>query len=157
MALKGEREIVWDDIKGTCESVAEPGVGLCYKTTGSGIGMGDSRNKYDLYANPSGQKPAGILMTNVVNIDLTRFHVNFLKDEVQKGNPVRTLKQGRLVTNMISGTPAMGDTAYLTTNGNFTPTVSSTGGTAATPKMGMFDTPKDADGYAAVLVGLPIV
>jgi hypothetical protein len=155
MALKGNGYTVEDDISMTCESVAERGVGLVIKTAGSGIALGDSRNKADLVANPSGYKPAGLLFNDVVDYDVTRYHGNFHKNETRKSFPCHLIRKGRYTTNKVSGTPAPGDPAYLTTNGQFTPTVSSTGGTVATPKVGSFFSGKDADGYATIDINLP--
>src|SRR6185436_13517552 len=53
----------------------------------------------------SGTLPAGLLMQDVVNKDLTQTHVNFQKDEVQKGSKVVLMTKGTAVTNAISGTP----------------------------------------------------
>jgi hypothetical protein len=58
---------------------------------------------------------------------------------------------------LASGTsPAAGGVAYLTSNGEVTPTVSSTGGLVATPKVGVFAGAKDENGYVTIDVNLPI-
>ncbi len=158
MALKGDRVIIETDITLTCESVASRGVVLCLKTgaDGSGVAIGDKAGAADLIASPSGYKVAGLLLNDVVNVDLTRQHLNFHKDERQISTRCTLLKKGRVTTDKISGTPTAGATAYLTTNGNLTPTVSATGGVAATPKVGVFAGGKDEAGFAAVDVNLPI-
>ncbi len=150
MALKSDRLPIFEDISGTCESVASPGVGLVIKTSGSGVAMGDSAALYDLVTDPSGYKFAGVLLASVVNIDQTRFHRNFLKDEYQIGMKVPVGKIGRWTTDKISGSPTAGDVAYLTTSGAFTPTKSATGGVAATPRCGVFHGAKDEDGFATI-------
>lgn len=155
MALKGNRNIIDTDISFTLSDVAAPGVGLVYSTAGSGIALGDSAGAVSLSASPSGSTFAGILLTNVVDIDETRYHRNFMKDEVTTGDKVTVLKMGWVITDKISGTPTVGNKAYLTTNGNFTPTVSSTGGIVATPYAGRFESGKDEDGYARISVNLP--
>jgi hypothetical protein len=156
MALKGDRKIIETDITMTCESVAERGVTLVHKTSGSGIALGESAGQADLLS-PSGKIVAGMLLNDVVNIDTTRYHTNFHKDETLIGARCTLLRKGRLTTNKISGTPAVGDTAYLTTSGNLTPTVSATGGVAATPKVGQFRSIKDERGYVTVDINLPVV
>jgi hypothetical protein len=155
MALKGERVILETDITLTCQSATNRGVVLCYKTSGSGVNLGESAGAADLMANPSGFVPAGLLLGDVVNIDLTRYHLNFHKDEVQVGMRVNLLRKGRVTIDGISGTPAVGDTAYLTTNGNLTNTLSATGGLKATPKVGQFQSIKDENGFATVDINLP--
>jgi hypothetical protein len=157
MALKGDRIVIVDDISLTCESATARGVGLCYKTGGSGVALGDKAGQADLYANPSGQTPAGVLLNDVVNVDVTRYHMNFHKDETLISNRCVILKKGRITTDQISGTPTVGNTAYLTTNGQFTPTVSSTGGLVATPKVGQFVGSKDEAGFACIDINLPVI
>lgn len=155
MALKGDRVIIETDISLTCESVAERGVILCKHTDGSGAAIGDLAGKADLYASASGKKPAGLLMGDVVNVDLTRYKLNQHKDEVPVGNRVTLLRKGSVVTNKVTGTPAFGDKAYLTSNGVLTPTLSSTGGLVATPLIGEFKGGLDEAGYVKVDINLP--
>jgi hypothetical protein len=155
MALKADRFEQETDITMTCPSVASRGVGLCVKTSGSGVALGDSASVCDLFASPSGQVFAGVLMNDVVNIDLTRYHINFHKDEVPINYRVRLLRKGWVITDQISGTPTVGQTAYLTTNGQFTPTLSATGGLVATPKAGRFESIKDASGFVKLAVNIP--
>lgn len=156
MALRGDRNIVETDISFTCDDVAAPGVGVCYHTAGSGIAIGDMSGKVKLASNPSGLVFAGILLTEVVDIDTTRFHTNFMKDQVDQGNKVTVLKKGWVITNKIStGGTSAGDKAYLTSDGSFTKTVSSTGGIAQTPFAGRFDALADEDGYQKISINLP--
>lgn len=157
MALKGDRVVIETDITLTCETATERGVVLVHKTAGSGIGLGASAGKADFVASASGQKVAGLLLNDVVSIDETRYHRNFHKDEMKVGERCTLLKKGRVTTNKIVGTPTVDDIAYLTSSGQLTPTISSTGGLVATPKVGKFASGKDADGYAAVDINLPIV
>jgi hypothetical protein len=157
MALKGDRYEFETDISRTCESATERGVVLCGLTAGSGAALGATAGKADLMADPSGKVPAGMLMNDVVSVDETRYHRNFQKDEHKVGERCRLLRKGWVVTNKISGTPTDGATAYLTTNGQVTPTLSATGGLVATPKVGQFRGIKDEDGYAKVDINLPVV
>lgn len=156
MALKGDRSILDDNITLTCESVAERGVTLVHKTAGSGVAIGATAGEADLVANPSGYKVAGMLYHDVVNIDETRYHRNFHKDETKVGERCRLITKGKLTTDKVTGTPTPGATAYLTTNGVLTPTLSTTGGLVATPKVGVFEGAKDENGFATVSLNLPI-
>ncbi len=156
MALRGDRLVVETDISFTMDDVAAPGVGVCYHTVGSGIGLGDMSGKVRLMSDPSGGVFAGILLTNVVDIDETLYHRNYHKDEVTTGDKVTVLKKGWVVTNKVSsGGTAAGDKAYLTSSGQFTKTVSTTGGVVATPFAGRFDSIVDEDGYARISINLP--
>lgn len=157
MALKGDRSIIETDITLTCESVAERGVVLVHKSgaAGSGVAIGAKAGQADLVANPSGYKVAGLLINDVVDVDITRYHTNFHKDERLVGERATLLKKGRVTTNKVSGSPNPGDVAYLTTNGQLTPTLSATGGLVATPKVGTFAGAKDENGFAAVDINLP--
>ncbi len=162
MALLQDRVIIETDIYHTCPTATQRGVVLTEGTSGSGVGIGDSAGVADFpggstSASPSGYRVAGLLLNDMVNIDLTRYHLNFQKDEVQVGNRCTLLRKGRVTTNAIAGgvTPVVGDAAYLTTAGNLTNTKSTTGGLAATPKVGEFRTGLDENGYATVDVQLP--
>ena len=156
MALKSDRSTIETEITRICPSVAERGVVLVTTTSGSGTAIGDRAGVADLVTNPSGYRVAGLLMSNVVNIDLTRFHLSFHNDERQIGSKVTLLRKGRVTTNKVTGTPTDGATAYLTANGVLTPTRSATGGDVATPKVGVFAGAEDEDGYATVDFNLPI-
>jgi len=159
MALKGNRNVIETDISMTCDVATERGVVLVSNTSaiGSGVALGDSRTSATLVLNPSGRAVTGMLMNDVVTLDQTRYQRNWHKDEMVVGEPVNQLRKGQVTTNKVTGTPTYGSTAYLTTSGVLTPTVSSTGGTVATPKVGMFAGKLDADGYAKVDINLPIV
>lgn len=158
MALKPDRFILATDITKTCESVTERGVVLVHKPNfgGSGVALGDRAGKADLVTNPSGYKVAGLLLNDVIDIDVTRYRLCAHKDEKLVGERCTLLRKGRVVTNKVTGTPSEGATAYLTANGVLTPTLSATGGLVATPKVGAFAGAKDEDGYAAVDIDLPI-
>ncbi len=158
MALKGDRTIIETDITQTVASVASRGVVLCYATTGSGAALGDTAGGVDLYASASGKVVAGLLLNDVVNVDETRYHRNFHKLEQLITERSTLLRKGRVVTDQVANvTIVAGDTAYLTSNGQLTNAVSSTGGLVATPKVGKFASKRDQDGFAAVDVNLPIV
>ena len=100
--------------------------------------------------------PVGILLNDVVNLDLTRQHINWHKDEVQKGGKVTVLKKGWVVTNLIAGTPAAGLGAFVDDG---TAGYIATAAEVADGKyiqIGRFMSTKDEDGYAKVEVNLPM-
>lgn len=151
MALKGDRIEFLSDISYFMNSVAERGgIVSLSGTGGSGAAMDQSANLVAEVANPSGSKPVGVLLQDVVNIDLTRQHLNHFKNEVQKGGKVAVLRQGYVVTNKIQGTPTAGSPAYVGHSG----LISATNVGSATV-IGEFRSSKDQDGYAKVEVNLP--
>jgi hypothetical protein len=166
MALKGDRHELQVDVAYFNNDVSERGVILVYGQGGgsgslasvpsaSGAAMDNAQAVVSLAANPSGLTPAGLLLNNQVNIDQTRQHINFMRDEMIVGGKCALLRQGWVVTNKVTGSPAAGNKAYLTANGNLTPTLSATGGLKATPQVGEFMGALDESGFVKVAVHLP--
>lgn len=157
MALKSDRIEAYTDISYFCnDTTAERGVIAVHSTGGSGVAMDDSLAVVTtVIANPSGQLPAGLLLNDVVNLDLTRQHINWHKDEVQTGSKVTLLRQGQVTTNsVVSGVaPTIGQDAYFGVNGKLT-NVSSAGATSSGVKVGRFLSVKDADGYIKVDINI---
>lgn len=164
MALKGDRFEGIHDIKHFMNEVAERGGVASVSTAGSGSALDQSANLVTYKASGSGAKPVGILLNDMVNKDQTRTHINYQKNEIQKGGKVTLLKQGWVVTNYIHPqvTPAGGETAYVGASGYIT-NLSTAGGAIASGAaeasrvlaIGEFETGKDEDGYATVFVNLP--
>ncbi len=164
MALKGDRYEFQTDISFfVTAAVATRGGVMSYVTGGSGAALDQAQAVVAYAAASSGAKPAGVLMNDVVNYDLTRQHINFAKDEVQLGNKVRLLKKGFIVTNNITGTPVVGDSAYMTSSGNFLPYNTIAAGASnflqspnplLYPLCGTFLSSKDEDGYAKVEINI---
>lgn len=149
MALKPDRKYtVGTDISYFMNEVATRGIIVVHSTGGSGAAMDD--NSATVVAPTStGGIPAGLLLNDVVNLDLTRQHINWHKDEVQLGGKVALLRQGYVVTNSVASgvEPAIGQDAYFTTSGNLTNNDNSV-------KVGRFLSLKDADGYIKVEINL---
>jgi hypothetical protein len=151
MALKSDRIEAYTDISFFCnDTIAERGGIMVFNTVGSGVAMDDSSAVVTYAASQSGKVPAGLLLNDVVSLDLTRQHINWHKDEVQTGSKVTLLRQGQVTTNLIvSGvSPGVGSAAYVGANGYLT-TVSTN-----SVKVGTFLSSKDADGYAKVDINL---
>jgi hypothetical protein len=157
MALKSDRIEAYTDISYFCtDASAERGAIAVHVTGGSGVAMDDSGAVVTtVVASPSGKLPAGLLMNDVVSLDLTRQHINWHRDEVQTGSKVTLLRQGQVTTNMVvSGvTPAVGQDAYFGVNGKLT-NVSTVGATSSGVKVGRFMSVKDADGYVKVDINI---
>lgn len=157
MALKPDRSEDVTRIPFFMNEVAERGGMVVLNGAPTGVAMDSALNLVTYAANPSGKVPIGILLNDMVNIDLTRQHINYYKNEVQKGGKVTILRAGYVHTNMIhpTGTPTAGADAYLADSGLFsTSTRALTLNSSATP-VGKFMTGKDSDGYAQVEINLP--
>lgn len=154
MALRPDRWIIEEDITQACHTVTNRGVILCYSTSNSGVAVGGPGN-VEAFASPSGKTPAGMLLDDCVSVDETQYHRNFHKDQIVLDEKCCLVKKGRLVTNMIFGTPAVGGTAYLHGTGFISTSVHGGGGTVATPKIGQFASIKDELGYVAIDIMLP--
>ena len=148
MALKGDRNVLETDISFFINVTAEKGQLVSLSTGASGAGM-DNSAALATTASGDGTDPLGIILNDVVDIDQTRQHINWHKDEVQKGGKCTILRKGTIVTDQVTGTPAAGDTAYV----NASATVGAQVGSSAA--VGKFLSSKDADGYAKVAINLP--
>ena len=154
MALKSDRNELQTDISFFMNETATRGGVVSISTGGSGAAMDQGAALVTLTA-ASGKAPIGILLNDVVNLDLTRQHINQHKDEVQKGGKVSILKKGYVVTNKISGTPTAGVAAFVDdgTAGNIATDAEIADGKKII--IGRFMSSKDEDGYAKISVNLP--
>ena len=151
MALRPDRNEHLTDLSFFMNETAERGIIVVHSTGGSGAAMDDSNAKVIAPATTvSGKNPAGLLLNDVVNLDLTRQHINFHKDEVQQGNKVLLLRRGTVVTDQISGTPTVGAKAYFVVGG----TLSASNQDSVSTQVGRFLSVKDADGYAKVEINI---
>jgi len=153
MALKSDRIELLTDISFFMNTTAERGgvAGVAVGgTAGSGVSMDDANAVVAYVAAVSGTRPIGVLLNDVVNLDLTRQHINWHKDEVQVGGKVTLLRVGQVTTDrLVSGiTPTAGTPAYVGVSGLV--------GTSSTNsvQIGTFLSGKDADGYAKVSVNI---
>ena len=157
MALKPDRVEHLTDLSFFMNETGERGKIVFYDIAqlGSGAAMDNANQRVvngtgspaldDSYLN----RAAGILLNDVVNLDLTRQHLNFHKDEVQQGSKVLLLKRGTIVTNSFSGTPTAADVGkplYVSPNGWMGAHAVGNGG----PRVGRLLSIKDEDGYAKV-------
>lgn len=148
MALKSDRTELFTDISFFMNATGERGSVLVHSTAGSGAAMDDA-NAQVVRSNSQSGLPAGILLNDVVDLDLTRQHVNFHKDEMQVGGKVTILRQGTVVTNLISGTPTVGQVAHFDANGNLT-----AGSVDNGVQVGRWLSIKDTDGYAKCSINI---
>ena len=159
MALKQDRSTLQTDISFFMNEVAERGGVVALSTAGSGASMDNGNAVVTYAADASGVVPVGLLVNDMVNIDLTRQHLNQHKDEVQKGGKVTLLTKGWVVTDALEGTaPNAGDLAYLGHSGNLATSniVSDDGDADGSGRVcGRFLSDVDQYGYAKVYIDLP--
>jgi hypothetical protein len=160
MALKPDRVEHLTDLSFFMNETGNRGGIVTFRVSAaaSGAAMDDANAKVGYPTGTSAaefgtqnQKPAGLLLNDVVNLDLTRQHINFHKDEVQKGSKVLLLQRGTVVTDQISGTPTaanIGATLYFDQDGKL-----GVGANASAP-VGRLLSIKDADGYAKVSIDI---
>ena len=146
MALKSDRYEIQTDISFFCNTALDRGGVVVYQDgTGSGAAMDDSSAVVAYATATSGAKPVGVLLNDVVNIDLTRQHINWHKDEMQVGGKVTLLRRGQCTTNMVDGTPSAGDKAYVGVSGLISTT-------AGGQHIGQWLSAVDEDGFAKLSV-----
>lgn len=155
MALKADRYEMQTDISFFMNEVAERGGVASLETGGSGAAMDQSQSLVSYPITSSGKTPIGVLLNDMVDIDLTRQSLNRYKNEVQKGSKVTLLRKGYVVTNKIQGTPVAGGNVYVAHSGNVSPT-DLVGGDEPNPVVGTFLSSMDQDGYAKVEFNLPV-
>jgi len=147
MALKPDRIEHLTDISFFMNTTAERGGVVSFVSSGVGVSMDDADAVVEYGAGCSGS-PAGVLLNDVVNYDLTRQHINWHKDEVQVGGKVTLLRIGQVTTDLIDGDPSAGDAAYVGPSGLVS--VDCEGAS----KIGTFLSGKDVDGFAKVSVNI---
>ena len=147
MALRPDRNEHLTDLSFFMNETAERGVIVTAATQGSGAAMDDATAAVQV-ANATNEKPVGLLLNDVVNLDLTRQHINYAKDEVQQGSKVLLLRVGTVTTDQISGSITMGAAAHFMSDGTL-----ATGSTASI-QVGRFLSKKDADGFAKVAINI---
>jgi len=158
MALKADRNELDVDISYFMNETAERGIIVSVSTVGSGAAMDQAGALVAIKdAHATTTIPVGVLLNDVVNLDLTRQHINWHKDEVQKGGKVSILKKGYVVTDQIVGTPDLGALAYLddaSATGKFATAAEVSDGDRNV--VGRFMSKKDEDGYVKVEINLPV-
>lgn len=155
MALKPTREVVKTDISYFMTATASRGGIVSISTVGSGDAMDDGSAVVAYNASPSGKLPVGLLLQDVVNIDLTRQKLNPYQDQKQVGDKVALCQVGDFVTDMLVPgiTVAANQVAYLGHSGLLT---NANLNDVATPVVGIFKSKKDEDGFAKVAINLPM-
>ena len=159
MALKTDRSTLQTDISFFMNEAATRGGIASLSAGGSGASMDNGAALVTYKAVASGITPVGLLVNDMVSIDLTRQHLNQHKDEVQKGGKVTLLTKGWVVTSSLVGVdPNAGDIAYVSNSGAITsvaPGGNDSDAHSGGNVVGRFLSDVDEDGYAKVFIDLP--
>jgi len=157
MALKTDRIHIDSQIDFFMNEVAERGGVVSISTLGSGAAMDQAEQLGTYAANPSGGSTLGVLMGDMVNLDLTRQHENWHKEEVQIGGKVTIWNKCTVVTDRIypGVTPAAGERAYVAHSGYIANSQVVGDSSTADPVVGRFLSTLDEDGYCKVSVSIP--
>lgn len=152
MALLAHRKHIDSRIDFFMNEVAERGGVASFSTAGSGEANDQAGQLATYAAVPSGKIPIGLLINDMVSLDLTRQHLNYYKDEVQINSKVTLWEKGEVLTNLIQPGVSIsaGDKAWLHASGY----VSNTGFLGG-PRVGTFMSKKDENGFAKLAVNLP--
>lgn len=157
MALKTDRIHIDSQIDFFMNEVAERGGIVSVSTAGSGSAMDQAEQLATYAANPSGVSTLGVLMGDMVNLDLTRQHENWHKEEVQQGGKVTIWNKCTVVTDRIlpGSTPTAGQKAYVAHSGYISNTQAASDDSDTNPVVGKFLSTKDQNGYCKVSINLP--
>ena len=162
MALRPDRIINDATIEHFMSATAERGGVVCLAVASphaaSGTAMDLAENTVAYAADASGQTPRGVLLNDVVNLDLTRQHANWHKDEVQVGGKVTVAPQCTVVTDWVypGQTIIPGQRAYVADSGYFSNTdlTNDDGAVVHDRIVGTFVTGKNEDGFCRVRVNI---
>ena len=159
MALKPDRIELQTDVSffmnNSTSSTIERGGVASVSSGGVGASMDDADALVAYATEASGSLPVGVLLNDVVNIDLTRQHINWHKDEVQGGGKVTLLQVGQVTTDKVTGDISAGEAAYVGASGLFTATAPTDSLTEnENYRVGRFLSARDTDGYVKVAVNI---
>lgn len=146
MALSPRRQQLWTEVHFALNNAAERGAIASHTST-----AGEATT----LANPTGvgTAPIGVLLDDVEPMNFDRHGEYRNRMVVDVGSVVGLGAKGDYETNLIVGTPAPGNPAYLAASGHVSPTQLTDGITLA-PLVGRFRTAKNANGFALVHVDL---
>ena len=146
MALGPNRQVFQTTIRYAVNEAAERGGVLSTSATAGAL-------TYLTVPTGAGVQPVGVLLDDVEDLNFDR-HPEYLQREViDIGGVVGVVNKGEVQTDLIVGTPAQGNPAYLHPSGYVGP-AQLTDGVNPAPRVGTFRTALDANGFATVLVDL---
>ena len=123
-----------------CNQVAEKGTVMGFKKA-------TSQYAEACFWNESKGNPIGILLSDVVNVDLTKNHINHYKGEVQIGSKVQILTEGKIVWHLGKGLRLpFGQPIYVD------PTTNKLTWKCLSKQVGKLSSPQDKDGWCLIEV-----
>lgn len=146
MALGPNRQVFQTEIRYAMDAAAERGGIVCTASTAGIV-------EYRVVPTGSAVYPVGILLDDVEDLNFDRHPEYLQRNVVDIGSVVGLANKGVFQTNLIVGTPAQGQPAYLHPSGYVGP-AQLTDGVNPAPRVGTFRTATDANGYATVLIDL---
>jgi hypothetical protein len=156
MALKPDRNIVDDTVSYFIPAITyggdRGGVVVATGATPSGAAMDQTVNGAWYAASGTSEAPIGLLLNDVVNIDLTRQVLNPYKSEAQVGDKGSIMRKGWAVTDMVdttTGSVTVGASAYVGPSGKLTADSGQ-----SFPQAGKFLSGADEDGYYKIYIDL---
>lgn len=146
MALGPNRQVFQDTIRYAVNEAAARGGILCTSATAGQL-------TYVVNPTGAGVQPVGILLDDVEDLNYDRHPEYLQRNVLDIGGGVGVANKGEFETDLIVGTPAQGNPAYLHPSGYIGPT-QLTDGLNPAPRIGTFRSALDANGFASVLVDL---
>jgi hypothetical protein len=144
MGLGPNRQVDSINIDFAMNAVAERGGVACTSATVGEV-------EYRVVPTGAGVNPIGVMMGDIEDMNFDR-HPEYRQRNVDDvGSVVALLYQGEIETNLVIGTPAQGDPAYLHASGWVSPT-RLTDGLNPAPLVGRFLAAKNSLGYAKVRI-----
>lgn len=146
MALGPNRQVFQTTIAYAVNAAAARGGILCASTTAG-------QAEYLVAPTGAAIYPLGLLLDDVEDMNFDR-HPEYLQREVVDiGSTIGISNKGYFQVDMIVGTPSQGQPAYLHPSGYVGP-AQLTDGVYSAPRVGRFESAKDANGFANILVDL---
>ena len=151
MALRPDRNIVQGDTEVSyfMNETGERGIVVVHSSPSvSGAGMDSSGNVVAIPTGSDNGRPAGVLLNDQVNDNLTKTHRNWHKDTMQVYGKCTVATRGWVVTDQIASTASLviGQAVYYGADGK----IDSSGGHV----VGVCRSTKDADGFAKIEINM---
>lgn len=154
MGLRADRQIDSVEIGFYLNEVASVGVVASISTATSGSSLDGTTSLATISANSSGCVPIGVLLTETVDIDLTRLPVNWHKSQAVKGDKVAIVRKGWVVTDQTTGTITAGPAVLASSGAVMSRPAITSWNQVANPSVGRFLSTKDENGYVRLFVDL---
>lgn len=165
--LKPQFTCLQDSIEYYMFDTGSPGGIVCPVASGAlpagvqqaqGAGLDSAGRRVTYVSSASGYLPIGVLMTNVVSVDQSRYRTNWFKTECNVGDKVWILTKGRVNTDQVVASTIAGYSLPVTARVGLRGQIynGDIAGYAASgfPAIGRILTRPDADGFCQVQVDL---